>query len=48
MSVQAEPIEHQLTVEDILMMILKELKIMNARIEEGYETGIEEDDIDDC
>ena len=46
MSVTAEPIEHQLTIEEILLMILHELKIANSRQEEAFETGIEEDDIE--
>ena len=46
MSVTAEPIEHQLTIEEIMLMILHELKIANSRQEEAFETGIEEDDIE--
>ena len=46
MSETGESLEHELTVEEILLMILHELKIANSRQEEAFETGIEEDDIE--
>ena len=45
MSIEADNIEHELTIEEILLMILHELKLANSRQEEAFETGIEEDDI---
>ena len=46
MSIEAEDdnSEHELSVEEILSMILQELKLLNLRTEEGLETGIEPED----
>ena len=46
MSIVADNIEHELTIEEIALMILHELRIANLRQEEAFETGIEEDDIE--
>ncbi len=47
MSIKAENVEHELSVEDFLSLILKELKLLNARVEDGFETGITEDGLND-
>ena len=47
MSVTAEDTEHPLTLEELLLMVVEQLKLLNARLEEGFETGIEEGDTDD-
>ena len=47
MSIEGDNIDHDLTVEDLLLLIYKEIKLLNARIEDGIETGITEDESDD-
>lgn len=42
MSIQLEDIEHDITVEDLLLMILNELKIMNAYNAMAHDEIIEE------
>jgi hypothetical protein len=44
MTIDADSKEDQRTTEDLLMEIVEELKLLNARIEEAFETGIEEID----
>ena len=45
MSIEAEPIQHEQSIEDLLKCILIELKLLNARFEDVNETGIEEEDM---
>ncbi len=42
MSIDADSKEDKATTEDLLQAILNELKLMNARIEEAFETDIED------
>ena len=46
MSFEASNIDHELTTEDLLRLILNQLIILNARFEEQYESGLTEEDID--
>ncbi len=42
MSIDADSKEDKATTEELLQAILDELKLMNARIEEAFETDIED------
>lgn len=44
MSIEVEPLDYQIEVLSVLKDIRKELKLLNARTEEAFETGIEEVD----
>ncbi len=46
MSIDAENIEQDITVKELLQIIATELRLLNARIEDGFETGIEIEDIE--
>lgn len=39
--------DHDLDVEEVLRAILAELQLMNARLEEAYETEITDEDMTD-
>jgi len=45
MSFEADNVDHEVTAEALLSEILHQLRLLNARIEEAYETKIEEEDI---
>ena len=47
MSVEADSPDHELSVEELLLAVIAELKLLNAKVEAGYETGIDPEDIDD-
>ena len=47
MSIEADNPDHELSVEELLSVVIKELKLLNAKIEAAYETGIEPEDTDD-
>ena len=47
MSIDAENIEQDVNVKEYLSMIAKQLILLNARVEEAFETGIEIEDIED-
>ena len=47
MSIQADNREQEINVKELLETIALQLKLLNARIEEGFETGIELEDLDD-
>ena len=42
MSINADNEAHDLTVEDLLQMIVDRLDLLNARFEDTFDTGIEE------
>ena len=46
MSFEPDSLEHESDLRVILEQILKELKLLNTRIEEAFETKIFEEDID--
>ena len=45
MSETGESIDHELSVEDLLILILEQLKLLNLRHEEATETGLTEKDL---
>lgn len=45
MSIEAEDREFNISEKDLLRLILRELLLMNERIEAAFETTITEDDI---
>jgi len=45
MSFEPDSLEHESDIQVILEQILKELMLLNARIEEAFETKIVEEDI---
>jgi hypothetical protein len=47
MSIEAEDTEGGIELIDVLSNILLELKLISSRLEEGLETGIELEDVDD-
>ncbi len=46
MSIIAENIENDIDVNELLVSIDKQLKLLNARLEEAFDTGIEIEDIE--
>lgn len=48
MSIEAESEGHKLTVEELLQMIADRLDLLNARVEDAFNTGIEADDIEEA
>ena len=46
MSFEADNVDHELTTEDLLRIIANQLIILNARFEDQYESGLNEEDID--
>ena len=46
MSIAAENKEQDIDVKELLQIIADQLVLLNARIESGFETGIELEDID--
>lgn len=47
MSTQAEPIQHEVEVEDLLLQILKELRLLNMLMKEMTGFDITKDDLDE-
>jgi len=47
MSLNLDNIEAEINNTELLRIIAKNLILMNARIEEAFETGIEFEDVDD-
>ena len=45
MSFKPDDIDHELTIEQLLQLILAELKLLNMRYEEACNTGLKEDDV---
>jgi len=45
MSIEADSGEHELSVEELLQLILNQLVLLNARVEHGFETEIEMEDL---
>ena len=45
-SVNLDDPDHELTTEDLLRIIANQLIILNARFEDQYESGLNEEDID--
>jgi hypothetical protein len=45
MSFKPDDIEHESYIEMLLEQIIKQLKLLNERIEEANETGITEEDV---
>ena len=45
MSIIIDNAGNEIDVKDLLEMIVIELKLLNARIDEAFETGIEEEDV---
>ena len=46
MSNNLDSVEHEYETESLLLQILKELKLMNARLEEAYDTKLEMEDVE--
>lgn len=46
MSVQAEPIDHQVELNGVLLAILKELKMIRLMIAEQNNSSLQERDVD--
>lgn len=47
MSIKAESVDHELTVEELLQMVVDRLDLLLARFEDAFNTGIEIEDIED-
>ena len=45
MSIEAEPVDHELVVRELLKEILVQLRLLNERYEEACNTGISEEDV---
>ena len=47
MSIEAENVDHELTIQELLQMIVKRLDLLNDRFEDAFNTGIELEDLED-